>query len=169
LQAAPDAGQTDSQGTQDENSPQANAAPDTRQDSRQSDRNGQPGFGMMGPKNHPWGNSGKNRSSMGNFGPMAPGFGQNNQAGGMMPVRQNNGGFGMFTGGGFMSGAIMLFGLLFPLGFGILMVLGIIILFRIVRQPSPAIVAVTSPCTKCGVSLQSGWAFCPHCAEPIQK
>jgi hypothetical protein len=164
IQSASGAGQNDSQG------PQANAAPDeTRQDSQPSDRNGPSGPGMMGPGNRQWGNSNQNRPSMGNSGPMGPGFGQNNEAGGMMTARQNNGGFGMFAGGSFMGGAFMLFGLLFPLGFGILIVLGIIILFRIVRQPSPATVAATSPCSKCGASLQSGWSFCPHCAEPIQK
>jgi len=154
---APGAGQNDSQG------PRANAAPDeNRQDS------GQSGPGMMGSNNRQGNNFSQNRPSMGNSGPMGPGFGQNNPAGNMMPARQNNGGFGMFAGGSFMGGAFMLFGLLFPLGFGILMVLGIIILFRFVRQPSPATVAATSPCTKCGASLQTGWAFCAHCGEPIQ-
>jgi hypothetical protein len=178
IQSAPAAGQNDSQGLQsdkngrqDDSRPQANAAPDeTRQDSRQSGWNGQSGPGMMmGPGNRQSGNSDQNRPSMGNSGPMASGFGQNNPTGGMLPARQYNGGIGMFAGGSFMSGAFMLFGLLFPLGFGILIVLGIIILFRIVRQPSPATVAATSPCTKCGASLQIGWAFCPHCGEPIQK
>jgi len=165
IQSVPSSGQNDTVG------PQANATPDeTLQDSRRSDRNGQSGPGMMMEAgNRQWGDSDRNRPSMSNSNPMAPGFGQNNQAGGMMPARQNNGGIGMFAGGSFMSGAFMLFGLLFPLGFGILMVLGIIILFRIVRQPSPATVAATSPCSKCGASLQSGWASCPHCGEPIQK
>jgi hypothetical protein len=168
--AVPGAGQNNNQGSQDsgdrrnDNGPQANSTPDDNQNSpRQSGGKNSFGPGMMGSNERRWGNFNQNSN------PMMPGFDRNNQPGGMMAVHQNNGGFGMFAGGGLMGGAFMLFGLLFPLGFGILMVLGIIILFRMVRQPSPASVAVTSPCTKCGASLQSGWSHCPHCGETIQK
>ena len=142
----------------------------SQDDTRPYGRDNRQGQGMMGQYNRQQNNRFSDGRFNNNYGPrMMPRFNQNNEPGGMMGPRQYNGGFGMFAGGGFMSGAFMLFGLLFPLGFGILMVLGIIILFRIVRQPSPAAVAATSPCTKCGASLQPGWDFCPHCGDPIQK
>jgi hypothetical protein len=151
---------------QNNNGPWGNTNND---DTRQSDQSNRFGPGMMG-SNGPrqWGNTNQDRPSAGNFGPMMPGF-NNNETSGMMAVRQHNGGFGMFAGGSFLSGVFMFFGLIFPLGFGILMVLGIIILFRMVRQPSPAPAAVTTPCTKCGASLQAGWSYCAHCGEPILK
>lgn len=139
-------------------------------DTRKSDQNNRFGLGMMGSNSgREWGNFDQNRPSAGNFGRMMPGFNNGNESGGTAAIRQHNGGIGMFAGGGFMGGVFMLFGLLFPLGFGILMVLGIIILFRMVRQPSPAPVAASTPCTKCGASLQAGWSHCPHCGEPIQQ
>jgi hypothetical protein len=162
---------------QDNSAQQDNAAPqadsnqqgsngprsyNNRDGSRQSDQNNRFGPGMMGLNNgRQWGNSNQNRSSTGNFGPIMPGFNNGTVPGGMMAIRQHN--------GGFMGGAFMLFGLLFSLGFGILMVLGIIILFRIVRHTPPAPTAASTPCTKCGASLQAGWSHCPHCGEPIQK
>ena len=134
---------------------------DSQDNARPYGRDNCQGTGMMGRSN---------RQKSDNSGPqMMPRFNQKYDAGDMMGNRQYNRGYGMFTGGGVMGGAFMLFGLLFPLGFGILMVLGIIILFRIVRQPSPAAVAAPCPCTKCGASLQPGWDFCPHCGETIQK
>ncbi len=150
------------QGQPDAAGPRWNEPDDDSQDNtRPYGRDNRQEQGMMGRNN---------RQKNDNSGPqMMPRFYQNNEAGGMMGNRQYTGGYGMFAGGGFMSGVFMLFGLLFPLGFGILMVLGIVILYRIVRQPSPAAVAATCPCTKCGASLQPGWDFCPHCGEPIQK
>jgi hypothetical protein len=166
--AAPGAGQNNNQGPQSSrnngNDSQANSAQDDNQNGpRQFGGKNSFGPGMMGSNERQWGNFTHNSGSM------MPGFDRNDQPDGMMSARHNNGGFGMFAGGSLMGGAFMLFGLLFPLGFGILMVLGIIILFRIVRQPSPAPVAATSPCTKCGGSLQSDWSHCPHCGEPIQR
>lgn len=162
---------TKNQASQNDNGPQANAAQDDNQPGfRQSGRNSSGGPGMMWSDSRQRNNFDQNRQSFDNSGPRnMPRFGQGNEPGGMMTARQNNGGTSMFAGGGFMGGAFMLFGLLFPLGFGILMVLGIIVLFRMVRQPSPAPVAASAPCAKCGASLQSGWGFCPHCGEAIQK
>ncbi len=160
-----------SQGQPDGVGPRWNNNEDDSQDNtRPYGRDNRQGQGMMGQNNRRQNNDFPNRGFDNNSGPrMMPRFNQNNEPGGMMGNRQYNGGFGMFAGGGFMSGVFMLFGLLFPLGFGILMVLGIIILYRIVRQPSPAAVAATCPCSKCGASLQPGWDFCPHCGETIQK
>jgi hypothetical protein len=96
---------------------------------------------------------------------MMPGFAQ----GGMMN-RQSNGFSGMpgmSLGRSFLGGGLMLFGLLFPLGFAILLVLGIIILFRMVRHPVPATVVNTAVCAKCGAGIQTGWTHCPHCGELI--
>jgi hypothetical protein len=159
------------QGQPDTTGPRSNNTDDDSQDSnRPYGRQNRQGQGMMGQYNRQQSNDCPNHGFDRYSGPqMMPRFNHDYESGGLMGNRQFNGGYRMFPGGGFMSGAFMLFGLLFPLGFGILMVLGIIILYRIVRQPSPAAVAATCPCTKCGASLQSGWGFCPHCGEPIQK
>jgi hypothetical protein len=74
----------------------------------------------------------------------------------------------MSFGGMFMGGGMMLFGLLFPLGFAILMVLGIIVLFRMVRNPANNPVVSTAVCAKCGAQLQNGWKYCPQCGDLIQ-
>ncbi|NMB56226.1 MAG: zinc ribbon domain-containing protein [Leptolinea sp.] len=84
------------------------------------------------------------------------------------PVNQPQAMGGMSFGGLFMGGGMMLFGLLFPLGFAALMVLGIIILYRMVRNPTPAATVSAAACTSCGASIQSGWKHCPHCGAIIE-
>ena len=74
---------------------------------------------------------------------------------------------GMSFGSLFMGGGIMLFGLLFPLGFAALMVLGIIILYRMVRHPTTSAAVNTAKCASCGATIQSDWKHCPHCGAII--
>jgi hypothetical protein len=156
--------------------PGSNAAPNFgKQDSNRPDSNQQqrgPGKegseasnrdsssnGRDSSQNHPNMNNGGVRMMM--SGPA--------RGGGMMD-RQSNGFSGMpgmSLGRSFLGGGLMLFGLLFPLGFAILMVLGIIILFRMVRHPVPATVVNTTVCAKCGATIQTGWTHCPHCGELI--
>jgi len=73
----------------------------------------------------------------------------------------------MSIGSMFMGGGMMLFGLLFPLGFAILMVLGIIVLFRMVRSQNTVPVEATAVCANCGVPIQNGWKHCPQCGHEI--
>lgn len=64
---------------------------------------------------------------------------QNNFPGGTRSgmMDRSMGGFsGMFPFGGFLGGGLMLIGLLFPLGILTLIILGIIVLFRMVRKPA---------------------------------
>jgi hypothetical protein len=126
----------------------------------------QRGFGKDGSDDFNGQNSFRNRPNGNNFGArMMPGFAQ----GGMMD-RQSNGFSGMpgmSLGRTFLGGGLMFFGLLFPLGFAILMVLGIIILYRMVRHPVPESVVNTTVCAKCGAGIQTGWTHCPHCGELI--
>jgi hypothetical protein len=97
-----------------------------------------PGFGMMGPNsgNRGWSdddNLKRGYNGSGNFGPGM--MGRNGFSPNMM--NQSSRGFtGMFPGGGLFGGGLMLLGLIFPLGILVLIVLGIIVLFRMVRTPS---------------------------------
>lgn len=104
------------------------------------------------------------------FGPQMPrpDFQTQPAAGLMMNQRFNAGFRDLSIGGLFMAGGMMIFGLLFPLGFAILMVLGIIVLYRMVRKPSVYSVVGTSVCVKCGGSIQNDWKHCPHCGESIR-
>lgn len=112
----------------------------------------------------------RNQSRFNNTGPaMMPRSGPN--TGMMMANRPDNNPQvmgGMSFGSLFMSGGMMLFGLLFPLGFAALMVLGIIILYRMVRNPTTAAAVSTAVCASCGASLQSDWKHCPHCGVIIE-
>jgi hypothetical protein len=145
-----------------------------------STNNARPGFNQRQGRNYQ-GTDGSSRDQSGdsrfsrgqqkfnNAGPaMMPPFAQNR---GTMGSRFENG-FGgnnrMSIGGMFMGGGMMLFGLLFTAGLAILMVLGIIVLFRIVRNPAANPVASTAVCAKCGAPVQNGWKHCPHCGEQIQ-
>jgi len=93
---------------------------------------------------------------------------QTQPAAGLMMNQRFNAGFrDLSIGGLFMAGGMMIFGLLFPLGFAVLMVLGIIVLYRMVRKPSVSSVVGTSVCAKCGGSIQNDWKHCPHCGESI--
>jgi len=138
-----------------------------QQNSNRPDLNQQQrGFGKDGSDDSNGQNSFRNQPNANNFGSrMMPGIAQ----GGMMN-RQSNGFSGMpgmSLGRSFLGGGLMLFGLLFPLGFAILLVLGIIILFRMVRHPVPATVVNTTVCAKCGAGIQTGWPHCPQCGESI--
>ncbi|HEX7556573.1 MAG TPA: zinc ribbon domain-containing protein [Leptolinea sp.] len=127
--------------------------------------NNQRGPGMMnrdGANKDGSGNNNFNRSQpgKGNFGP------------GMMGRNAGNGGMmnrfaGGFPGSHLLGGGFMLLGLLFPLGVAVLIVLGVIALFRVVRRPTKTAVAETSSavCPKCGSPVQTGWTHCAHCGE----
>ncbi len=94
---------------------------------------------------------------------------------GQMPqgtmMARNHDAFGgrnsMSIGSMFMGGGMMFFGLLFPLGFAILMVLGIIVLFRMVRNQNTVPVETKAVCANCGAPIQNGWKHCPQCGHEI--
>ncbi len=150
------------------NRPEAPSAGDSSQESQNksdensSERSFDSGRMAKGFSNHNR-NRMENRDFFGNppsFRPQAPGMMMN------QPFENND--RGMTFGGHILSGGLMFFGLLFPLGFAILMVLGIIILFRMVRHPQTApVVTSTAKCSKCGNSIQVGWKHCPECGEII--
>jgi hypothetical protein len=102
----------------------------------------QRGPGMIGPNANNRGWSEKNSTGRDGFGrgTFGPGMmGWNNFGPGMM--NGSNGRFtGMFPGGLFLGGGLMFLGLLFPLGILVLIILGIIALFRVVRRPSTVVV-----------------------------
>jgi len=85
----------------------------------------------------------------------AGGFG----GGGMMR------GFGFWNPLGFLGMTLMR---LIPLGFLVLVVLGVIALFKGLSRPAP--VASPTPartCSNCGKPAQSDWTTCPHCGKPL--
>jgi hypothetical protein len=136
----------------------------------------QPGFdrqresGRFGPgasNNDGADNSKQGKGWSGNrsFGPGM--MAQNRQSGGTMMNRFNGGFGGMSLGHSFFGGGLMLLGLLFPLGFAVLMILGIIVLFRTVRKPAVNSTVGSAVCTKCGAAVQNDWKHCPQCGNPI--
>lgn len=138
------------------------------------DFNGQRDFNRQGDaspsNNYPGGNrSNPGAPQVNNSGiPRMPQGMPNN---GMMMAGRSNTGLremsGLPVGSLFMGGGMLLFGLLFPLGFAVLMVLGIIILFRLVRHKAGIPVISTAVCAKCNGVVQAGWKYCPHCGEMI--
>jgi hypothetical protein len=133
---------------------------------RDSNRQGNDSTSMNQP--------GNTRSNMGrpqsnNSGPaMMPQGIPNNRM--MIAGRSNNsmqGMGGMSISSLFMGGGMLLFGLLFPLGFAVLMVLGIIILYRMVRHKVGVPIISNAVCAKCGGVVQTGWKHCPYCGEMI--
>lgn len=135
----------------------SNAAPDQGKSDARQDNRFTPGSRSMAANNNQ------------NFGPQAMLRENQQQSGaGFMMDRRTFGGYrDNSIGGLFMGGGMMIFGLLFPLGFAILMVLGIIVLYRMVRKPSVNPVVGMSVCAKCGGSIQNDWKHCPHCGELI--
>jgi hypothetical protein len=131
------------------------------------------GPGMMGPNAGKGGWFGNNNSERGknrqnNFGPGM--MGRNNFGPGMM--NRSSGGFqGVFHGG--MFGGLMLLGLIFPVGILILIILGIIALFRVVKRPSavaatPEDQGMTAVCPKCGSPVQTSWSHCASCGKSLK-
>lgn len=141
-------------------------------DAVQPGSNRQRGSGMMGSNAFNDRNgkdtqdSNRNWTGNRNFGPGM--MSQNFQGNYGMMNRSTQGFSGMSFGGHLLGGGLLFLGLLFPLGFAILMVLGIILLFRMVRKPAVIPAASTIPCAKCGAALESGWKHCPQCGEPIK-
>jgi ribosomal protein L32 len=78
---------------------------------------------------------------------------------------------GMMGGWGFgpFAWLFMLMGLLFPVGLLVLLVLGIVWLFRRVGEPSgPTSQAPAGPtCSNCGRLVQAGWRLCPYCGQAL--
>ncbi|MEI8133381.1 MAG: zinc ribbon domain-containing protein, partial [Leptolinea sp.] len=76
---------------------------------------------------------------------------------------------GMVPGAGLFGGGLMLLGLIFPLGILVLIVLGIIALFRVVKRPTAPVVTSGSStvCSKCGSPVQSSWTHCATCGEKL--
>jgi hypothetical protein len=148
-----------------------NAASQSAANSPKLDGTGR-GWGMMSPNagNRGWSDEGNfNRGSKGQdyFGPGM--MGRNNFGPGMM--NRASGGFPGVFHGGIFGGGLMLLGLIFPLGILVLIVLGIIALFRLVKRPSAAVSAApvsTSVCPKCGSPVQSGWSHCAACGETLE-
>lgn len=140
------------------------------------------GPGMMGPNSsyRGWSDDDNTRRSYSGRDNFSPGMmGQNNFGPGMMgqnnfSPNMMNRSFSAFPGvfhGGIFGGGLMLLGLIFPLGILVLIVLGIIALFRIVKRPSATVItseASTAVCPKCGSSVQPGWAHCAACGEVLE-
>jgi hypothetical protein len=102
-----------------------------------------------------------------NFGPGM--MGQNNFGPNMM--NRSGGGFAGVFHGGIFGGGLMLLGLIFPLGFLVLIVLGIVALFRVLRRPSATVAAApvsTAVCPKCGSTVQAGWTHCAACGAELE-
>jgi len=78
---------------------------------------------------------------------------------------------GMMGGWGFgpFAWLFMLMGLLFPVGVLVLLVLGIVWLFRRVSEPSgPTSQAPAGPtCSNCGRPVQADWRLCPYCGQAL--
>jgi ribosomal protein L32 len=68
---------------------------------------------------------------------------------------------------GLFGGLLML---IFPLGILALIVLGVILLVRALRQPeyhqTPPVV---EHCENCGKKVAPDWTVCPYCGEPLGK
>jgi zinc-ribbon domain len=130
-----------------------------------------PGTQLPGNRQLPVPNTGNNNGTSGNGVRRYPG---------MVPFGNGRGmymgGFGML-GFGRMMPFGGFFGGLVSLGLLVLIVLAIIWLVRNLRQPvvmaaapvaavNPVAPVVNShPCQKCGLPVQAGWQFCPHCGE----
>jgi len=135
------------------------------------------GPGMMGyqPNSRNWSNDDNSeRGSRGqdNFGPgrndqgnRGPQMMQPNNFGHSM-MQQSHGGFS----GGIFGGGLMLLGLIFPLGILVLIVLGIIALFQVVKRSSTtvSITGSNAVCPKCGSIVQTGWKHCATCGKALE-
>ena len=95
-------------------------------------------------------------SAYGSWGRM-PGWGM------MGPGMMGSWGYGSF---GWLG---MIFMLLFPLGFLILMVLGVIWLVKAAAQPSEQTpVTPGGTCPNCGRAVQTDWQLCPYCRQELR-
>ncbi len=91
------------------------------------------------------------------------GFWTNGGSWGMM-------GPGMMGGWGFgpLGWLGMIFLWLFPLGFLILLILGIAWLIKAIAQPGgQALTAPGRTCLNCGRPIQADWKHCPYCGQPL--
>jgi hypothetical protein len=94
---------------------------------------------------------------------------------GMMGPSMMQGWYGGTRMGGGVFGPLGWFwgltGILFPLGFLALLILGAIWLFRQVSA-SPGTAgaaqgAASKPCPNCGRTVQAGWQYCPSCGHSL--
>ncbi len=157
----PQSGGADSTGA----APSGSSRPELKQ-SQQSNRPGSD-YTRKSPSN----NSRNDQQRTPSFNNYGPGMMSGQMPEGMMMARPNHafgGRYNMSIGGIFMSGGMMLFGILFPLAFAVLMVLGIIVLFRMVRSQNTVPVEATAVCANCGAPIQNGWKHCPQCGNSIQ-
>lgn len=88
---------------------------------------------------------------------------------GVFPNNDNGRGFNYYHmgGPGMMGYGFMPFGGLmwiFPLGFLVLVILGIILLVKALRKPQTAVVGMHA-CKNCGNQVQDDWKNCPHCGR----
>jgi hypothetical protein len=125
------------------------------------------GAGKAGPNAGNRGWSDERNTGRDNFGPGM--MGRNNFGPGMM--NRSAGGFPGVFHGGLFGGGLMLLGLIFPLGILVLIVLGIVALFRVLRRPSATVAAApisTAVCPKCGSTVQAGWTHCAACGAELE-
>ena len=75
--------------------------------------------------------------------------------------------------GGFFGGMfgwfVMLMAILFPLGFLVLVILGIVWLVRTVHRPPGEIARAPKPCPHCAKPVDVDWRACPFCEEDLMK
>ena len=91
---------------------------------------------------------------------------------GMMGSRGPSGMMGYGYGGGALGWIFSLLGLIFPLGFLALLILGGVWLFRQVSQPQvpsagrPEIQSGRA-CPNCDRAIQADWQLCPYCGQGL--
>jgi hypothetical protein len=101
----------------------------------------------------------------GGWGMMGPGMmGGWRQEGGWCPFC---GGTGRYQGG-FLGGLYGWLFMLLPLGFLVLLILGIIWLVRAVSRPASSTAATPQTCPQCGKPVAADWRVCPHCGSELQ-
>jgi len=82
------------------------------------------------------------------------------------------GGTGRYPGGffgGMFGWLFVLAAMLFPLGFLVLLILGIVWLVRAVTRPREGTAAAPQTCRRCGKPVAVDWRVCPFCEEDLQS
>lgn len=105
----------------------------------------------------------------GGWGMMGPGMMGGEWTGGWCPFCGGTGRLqgGMF--GGMFGWFFMLVAILFPLGFLVLVILGIVWLVRAVTRSPSGRTPLPQACPKCGKAVEADWRLCPHCGEKLQE
>jgi hypothetical protein len=105
----------------------------------------------------------------GGRGLMGPGMMGGEWSGGLCPLC---GGTGRYPGGffgGILGWVFILAGMLFPLGFLVLLILAIVWLVRAVTRPPSGTTPSPQTCRRCGKPVEVDWRACPFCEEDLQR